>query len=108
MSPVYQFSCRDCGYTEDIVCRIADKPEEYACPWECGGDMRQDMTPVGLQPDSITDTPWLRDFASHHNRQGGKRDRFGDKPIETRNDYKRYLERNNLRPDAESISTAHD
>lgn len=106
--PIYQFSCRTCGYTEDITCRIADKPETYACPWECGGDMKQDLTPVGIEADNITDTPWLKEFAHAHNRFGGKRARDGGKAIESRTDYKNYLERNDLRPDAPSISTSHD
>lgn len=97
--PTYLYECRECGYQEDHICRISDRPEVLPCPVRfCVGLMRQVITPVLIQADSITDTPWLKEFAKNHNRQGGKRDRFGDKPIESRTDYKRYLERHDLRP----------
>jgi hypothetical protein len=64
---------------------------------DCNGTMRQIITPVLIEADNITDTPWLKEFAAKHNRQKGKRDRFGGAPIESRTDYKRYLRDNNLR-----------
>ena len=106
--PVYQYSCRTCGHTEDIVCKIADKPESYICPLECGGDMKQDITIGIIQCDDAVNVPWIREFAHAHNRFGGKRARDGGKAIQSRSDYHDYLKRNDLRPDAASISTSHD
>lgn len=74
------------------------------CP-KCPGEMRQDMSAAMIQCDDAVNTPWLREFCSSHNRQGGKRDRFGDKPLESRTDYKKYLQSHDFRPaDGENLS----
>ena len=107
--PTYDYECYVCGHRKEITCLINDRPEKTACSACSIGMMRQVfVSPPAIQADNITDTPWLKEFAHAHNRFGGKRARDGGKPIESRTDYKNYLERNKLRPDAPSISTSHD
>lgn len=62
--------------------------------------MRQILTPTQIQVDTVQDVPWLRDFARTR-----KDARFGQRPIQTRAEYKQYLKENNLRPaDGENLS----
>lgn len=111
--PLYDYSCRTCGYTEEVACKMAERPKQYPCPvLECEGEMKQDITIGVIQCDDAVNVPWIREFAHAHNRFHGAKGKFrardGGPPIQSRTDYQRYLERTNLRPDAESVSTSHD
>ena len=41
--PTYEYRCRDCGHTFDIVQKMSDDPL-VICP-ECGGDLRKVFAP---------------------------------------------------------------
>lgn len=110
MMPLYDFQCETCGHVIEDFFKMADKPQIHPAPCpkcHCGELISIISSPMVLCDEGVN-TPWLRDFAHAHNRFGGKRARDGGKAIESRTDYKNYLERNDLRPDAPSISTSHD
>jgi putative FmdB family regulatory protein len=98
MSPFYDYECQGCGHVIEVFYKIDDRPELLPCSESCGGQMRQIMSPTMVQCEDIVNVPWIREFAHNHNRQGGKRNRQGGPPIESRSDYKKYLKDNDLRP----------
>jgi len=96
--PTYEFQCESCGQVVDAIFRIADRPEYLPHNCECGGALKFIMSAPMIECDDVVNSPWVRDFASHHNRQGGTRNRAGGAPIQSRTDYKKYLQRHDLRP----------
>ena len=44
--PTYEYRCRDCGHTFDIVQKMSDDPLTH-CP-ECGGDLRKVFAPPAI------------------------------------------------------------
>ena len=44
--PTYEYRCRDCGHTFDIVQKMSDDPLKH-CP-ECGGDLRKVFAPPAI------------------------------------------------------------
>jgi len=44
--PTYEYRCRDCGHTFDIVQKMSDDPLTH-CP-ECGGELRKVFTPPAI------------------------------------------------------------
>lgn len=44
--PTYPFKC-ECGHSEDIICKIADKDKYLKCP-KCGADWKQIMCAPGM------------------------------------------------------------
>lgn len=69
------------------------------------------LSAPAVQVDDIIGIPWLREFSHAHTRfAGGKKERArdGGPPIKTRAEYRNYLRRNDLRPDAPGISQDHD
>jgi len=109
--PRYDYECFLCEHRQEIVCRIADRPERLPCPSCPAGMMRQVIgSAPAIQCDDIVGIPWLREFSHAHTRFAGskkERSRDGGAPIKTRTEYKQYLKRNDLRPDAPGISQAH-
>ena len=44
--PTYEYRCRDCGHSFDIVQKMSDEPLTH-CP-ECGGDLRKVFAPPAI------------------------------------------------------------
>jgi len=44
--PTYEYRCRDCGHSFDIVQKMSDDPLTH-CP-ECGGELRKVFTPPAI------------------------------------------------------------
>lgn len=44
--PTYEYRCRDCGHTFDIVQKMSDDPLTH-CP-ECGGQLRKVFAPPAI------------------------------------------------------------
>ena len=44
--PTYEYRCRDCGHTFDIVQKMSDEPLTH-CP-ECGGALRKVFAPPAI------------------------------------------------------------
>jgi putative FmdB family regulatory protein len=44
--PTYEYRCRDCGHTFDIVQKMSDDPLTH-CP-ECGGELRKVFAPPAI------------------------------------------------------------
>jgi putative FmdB family regulatory protein len=44
--PTYEYRCRDCGHSFDIVQKMSDDPLTH-CP-ECGGDLRKVFAPPAI------------------------------------------------------------
>jgi putative FmdB family regulatory protein len=44
--PTYEYRCRDCGHTFDIVQKMSDEPLTH-CP-ECGGELRKVFAPPAI------------------------------------------------------------
>jgi putative FmdB family regulatory protein len=44
--PTYEYRCRDCGHTFEIVQKMSDEPLTH-CP-ECGGDLRKVFAPPAI------------------------------------------------------------
>jgi len=98
--PTYLYECATCGYTVEIVCKIAERPNSMPCNLDCEGFMRQIIVAPAIRVDTIQDTPWLRDFARTR-----KEARFGGKSIETRTEYRQYMKDHDLRHcDGENLS----
>jgi putative FmdB family regulatory protein len=38
--PIYEYTCESCGSTEELLCKLDDKPK---CP-ECGAEMRREVS----------------------------------------------------------------
>ena len=53
--PTYEYRCRDCGHSFDIVQKMSDDPLTH-CP-ECGGPLSKGKTPAGTDnKEGSTDT----------------------------------------------------
>jgi putative FmdB family regulatory protein len=44
--PTYEYRCRDCGHSFEIVQKMSDEPLTH-CP-ECGGDLRKVFAPPAI------------------------------------------------------------
>jgi putative FmdB family regulatory protein len=44
--PTYEYRCRDCGHSFDIVQKMSDEPLTH-CP-ECGGELRKVFAPPAI------------------------------------------------------------
>jgi putative FmdB family regulatory protein len=91
--PLYDFEC-ECGEKTEEVFKIIECPDAMTCG-KCGG-MSEKVLSVG-HGGLRTDTPkWL----DHHVRealQDSDRVAMGlDKPIETRQEWQKHLDNNNL------------
>ena len=108
MLPTYVYQCQSCGHQEEIVCRIADRPEIIDCPSPSGkvgeyciGQMRQILTVPTIRCDDAVNVPWLRramNYLEPGHEQSGR-------PIDTREKYESYLKERDLRSaDSENLS----
>jgi putative FmdB family regulatory protein len=80
--PTYEYRCRDCGHTFDIVQKMSDDPLTH-CP-ECGGELRKVFAPPAI---SFKGSGF---YATDHGKKSksagteGKRDGEGKKDGETK------------------------
>ena len=101
--PVYEYECPLCGYHEEVVCKIADRPAAINCAREdgyCPGQMRQVITAPAIQCDDLVNCAWGREFAASRpeartNRRTGKKKY---EAIQTRTELNRYMKEKHLRP----------
>jgi putative FmdB family regulatory protein len=84
--PTYVWNCEDHGHFDKIY-KMADKPNIAPCP-ECG--MISTQVPVcgGIQGD---EPAWLNDP-----QVLGSLQKQGERPIENRTQYKKYMKDNNI------------
>lgn len=96
--PIYEYYCKLCGKGSDEFFKIADRPMMIPC--QCGGKKEFIISAPQVQIDTAQDVPWIREFAGSRPEA-----MFGKKTIETRGEYKKYLDSNGLRPsDGPNIS----
>ena len=83
--------CDSCGKVKEKFFHIADCPESVLC--ECGGQAKKILTGGhgGIQTDN--DVIWMPSACKTLQRDG-------ERPIETRTEYREYLKNNNLEPKA--------
>lgn len=79
--PAYDYLC-PCGEQQEHFFRVADKPDTVPC--KCGGKATKQLSIGGIQGDELP--VWAR-----HPHAMGCLQSAGEKPIETRSEYKRYL-----------------
>lgn len=89
--PLYDFQCPFCGKKQELFFHIDDCPEIVEC--NCGKKALKILSVGhgGLQTDNKV--PWLPSACKTLQRDG-------ERPIETRTEYREYLKKNNLVPKA--------
>lgn len=88
--PLYTYECKTCGKIEDQFFRMDDFPDRIKCS-RCGEQSRKVIV-VGhgaIQCDSIVDVPWLASAVMNLQPDG-------ERPVETRGQYKQYLREKNI------------
>lgn len=86
--PLYEFECQKCGTAVEKVFKIDDCPKTVRCP-VCRGRSRKVISYGGIQCDSINNVNWLPDALKTLQAEH-------EKPIETRGEHKRYLEKHGM------------
>jgi putative FmdB family regulatory protein len=79
--PAYDYLC-PCGEKQERFFRVADKPDTVPC--KCGGTATKQLSIGGIQGDELP--LYLR-----HPEALGCLQPKGERPIETRGEYKKYL-----------------
>jgi len=87
MCPVYEYECKECNNKFDMYFPLREFDVVPECP-DCGGSGKKIITVGGVQGDSPA---WLNDPILQENLQGDN-----SRPIETRQEFKKYLKDNNL------------
>jgi len=83
--PLYSFECTNCTNAQEEFYKIADCPTKIKCR-KCG-EWAIKVIAIGhggLQCDSMTDVPWLESAVMNLQPDG-------ERPVETRGQYNRYL-----------------
>ena len=80
--PMYDYLCPACQHEQERFFRIADKPDTVPCL--CGSNATKQLTIGGIEGDELP--AWAR----HPEAQGCLQAR-GERPLETRSEYNRYL-----------------
>ena len=88
--PVYEHYCHDCGGISDVCCKIDDRKQFVPCV-HCGGSAERIMSMIAIQCDSENDVKWLSSARDQLQPEG-------EKPFQTRGEYKRYLKNKGLEP----------
>ena len=85
--PLYSYECSECGKLQDRILKLAEIWKAIKCQ-ECGGSTKKVITlgHGGIQRDEPT---WLPDACEQLIPEG-------QKPFETRTEYKKYLKDKNL------------
>ena len=88
--PIYTYECRHCGETQDRLYPVSKYPKAVKCT-QCCRMARMIIAPGhgGRFNDSIIGVPWLKSAL-------GNLQPDGEKPIESRSEYKRYLKEKNI------------
>jgi putative FmdB family regulatory protein len=97
--PTYEYKCA-CGHKQDAFYKISERPDSVLCH-KCGEQAQFIISCPLILCDDAVNVPWIRDFGQSRieHRKCGK------KAIETRGEYKQYLEKHNLVPgDGENLS----
>jgi putative FmdB family regulatory protein len=90
--PVYEFMCNGCKAVFDKFFKMDECPDRLLCPMCDKGEARK---VIAFNGAIQSDTPaWIND----HLREALQKD--GEKPIETRTEYEKYLKDNNYVPRA--------
>ena len=84
--PCYDYKCQ-CGKQQERFFAIADKPDTVPC--ECGKDATKQLSIGGIQGDEMP--VWMR----HHEVLGCLQPK-GERPIQTRGEYKQYLKKRGI------------
>jgi putative FmdB family regulatory protein len=88
--PIYEYQCDTCGITFDRVFKVSSRPTELIC-YDCGGRARQViLTPPATHGEEAS---WVTEAAL----AARKEQRFphkGNKPIETRSEWKKWVKEN--------------
>lgn len=85
--PLYEYECSQCGNHFDMFFPLREWDFTPACP-DCGGEGKKVLT-AQIQRDEPV---WLDDSV-----RGSLQDiEAGDRPIENRTQYKRYLKDNGI------------
>lgn len=85
--PVYEFECLECGKITEKVFKIDDCPQRIEC--ECGKTASKIISRSRIQCDSIYDVSWLPSALLTLQPDG-------ERPIETRGEYNRYLKKKGI------------
>ena len=80
--PVYEYHCRICKKTIEKFHKVNRVPKRIRC--DCGCLAKKIISIPGVQADSINDVKWLPSACQTLQRHG-------EKPIESRSEYNRYL-----------------
>jgi len=88
--PLYTYECAKCGEVTDMLSPMDSYPKTIRCT-SCGARARKVIAVGhgGIQCDGMNDVPWLASAL-------GNLQPDGEKPIETRGEYKRYLKDKNI------------
>lgn len=85
--PIYEYQCEECSNHFDMYFPLQEFDTVPECP-DCGGSGKKHITVGGIEDDSPA---WLDDPVLQENLQGD-----GQRPIKSRQEFKRYLRDNNL------------
>ena len=90
--PLYDYKCSDCGEIQERVFKVEGCPESVKCT-QCGSYARKiiSLGHGGVQCDSIIDVSWLPSALQVLQPDG-------ERPLETRRQYKDYLIERGLQP----------
>jgi putative FmdB family regulatory protein len=72
--PTYEYRCRDCGHSFDIVQKMSDDPLTH-CP-ECGGELRKVFAPPAI---SFKGSGFYATDHGKKSKPGGDTKKDGDK-----------------------------
>jgi putative FmdB family regulatory protein len=88
MAILYDFQCQNCNKITEKLFKLNEVPQKVICQY-CGGQAKKVFVPGhgGVRLDA--DVPWLASACQTLQRQG-------ERPIETRGEYNRYLKEHNL------------
>jgi putative FmdB family regulatory protein len=72
--PTYEYRCRDCGHSFDIVQKMSDDPLTH-CP-ECGGELRKVFAPPAISFKGSGF--YATDHGKKNKPSGGEKKKDGD------------------------------
>ncbi len=84
--PIYTYECSKCG-TFDLIMGIEESKPERTC--QCGRMAKKVIASPNIKCDSMNDVPWLKSAVENLQIKG-------EKPIETRQQYEKYLKDHNI------------
>lgn len=92
--PLYDYECVKCGNSYEFNFKVADLPDNVECS-RCGGEAKKVLIPGhgGIQCDSLIDVSWLASATKVLQPDG-------ERPLQTRGEYNRYLKDKNIQPKA--------